>query len=202
MKILVVYYSTYGHLYHLANELGEGARAVPGAEVRVARVPELIPEEIVLHNEGMRAGRELQQDVPIAQLSDMEWADGIAFGSPTRFGNMSAQMKNFIDQLGPLWFKGAFEGKPATCFSSSNTLHGGQESTLLSMTIPLFHFGMVILGVPYSTPELMTTERGGSPYGATTVAGADGSWQPSAAELAIAHAQGKRLAEVTAKLCG
>ncbi|MHB9132586.1 MAG: NAD(P)H:quinone oxidoreductase [Armatimonadota bacterium] len=200
MKILVVYYSTYGHTYQLAQGLVNGARSVDGAEVRLVRVPELVPEEIIQQNAGMLKGREMQQDVPLAQLNDLEWANGIAWGSPTRYGNMASQMKNYIDQAGPLWVKGALENKPATCFTSSNTLHGGQESTTITMMLPLIHLGMIILGVPYSVPGLTTTTRGGTPYGASTVAGANGENCPDETELAIAFAQGKRLAEITRKM--
>ena len=202
MNILVVYYSTFGHVFRLAGAVADGARSVAGTIVKLARVPELIPEEIIRQNDGMLAGRELQREVPIAEIADLDWADGIAFGSPTRYGNMAAQMKNFLDQTGPLWAKGALEGKPATCFTSSNTMHGGQETTIVTMWVPLIHLGMVVLGVPYSTQELFATERGGSPYGASTVAGPDGSRQPTETELTIARIQGKRLAEMAAKLRG
>jgi len=201
MKILVVYYSTYGHLYRLAKAVADGASAA-GAEVRFVRVPELVPADVIAGNAGMQCGAELQKDVAIARLEDADWADGIAFGSPTRFGNMAAQMKNYIDQLGPLWAQGALEGKPATCFTSSNTMHGGQESTLLTMWIPLIHLGMLVHGVPYSVAELMSTQSGGGPYGASTIAGAGGELLPNETELAIARIQGKRLAEITAKVRG
>ena len=201
MNILVVYYSTYGHLYRLANAVVEGAAAT-GANVRLARVQELIPQEVIDGNEGMKCGCDLQKDIPLARIDDAAWADGIAFGSPTRFGNMAAQMKNYIDQLGPLWAQGALEGKPGTCFTSSNTMHGGQESTLFTMWLPLIHLGMLVLGVPYSVSELMSTQSGGGPYGATTVAGAGGELLPNPTELTIARIQGKRLAEITAKVRG
>lgn len=201
-KILVTYYSTYGHVYTLARAIAEGAQSVADTEVRIARVPELIPEEIIQQNESMVQGREMQRDVPFATLDDLEWADGVAFGSPTRYGNMASQMKNYIDQAGPLWARGVMEGKPGTCFTSTSTMHGGQESTLITMWIPLIHLGMLVLGVPYSVGELFTTDRGGGQYGATTVAGPTGGNTPNATELAIAHAQGKRLAEFAKKLRG
>jgi len=202
VNILVVYYSTYGHTYQLAQAEAEGAREGGGTEVKLVRVPELIPEEVIQQNAGMLQGREMQRDVPLAQLSDLEWAHGIAFGSPTRFGNMAAQMKNYLDQAGPLWFKGALEGKPGTCFTSTATMHGGQESTLITMWLPLIHLGMLVHGIPYSVPEINTTDRGGGPYGASTLTGSQGLWQPNACELTIARIQGKRLAEITKKLCG
>lgn len=203
MNILVVYYSTYGHTYQLALAEAEGAQNVEGANVRVVRVPELVPDEIITGNAGMMHGREIQHAVQIAQLDDLEWADGIAFGSPTRYGNMAAQMKNYIDQAGPLWARGVLEGKPATCFTSTSTMHGGQETTIVTMWIPLIHLGMLVLGVPYSVPEINTTDRGGSPYGASTVTGPGvGQEQPNATELTIARGQGRRLAEFAKKLRG
>ncbi len=202
VNILVVYYSTYGHIYQLALAEAEGAREIGGTEVKIVRVPELIPKEVIEQNAAMRAGHELQRDIPLAEISDLEWAHGIAFGSPTRFGNMAAQMKNFIDQTGKLWVRGVMEGKPATCFTSTGTMHGGQESTILTMWVPLVHLGMIILGIPYSVRSLSTTDRGGGPYGATTLAGPQGLLQPNECELAIARLQGKRLATITTKLCG
>jgi NAD(P)H dehydrogenase (quinone) len=203
VNILVVYYSTYGHIFRLAEAEVAGARSVDGADVRLVRVPELVPEEIFRQNPPMQEGRELQREVPLAQLSDLEWADGIAFGSPTRYGNMAAQMKNFLDQTGPLWVKGALEGKAATCFTSTSTMHGGQETTIVTMWIPLIHLGMLVFGVPYSEPEINTTDKGGSPYGASTVAGQGaGPAQPPEIDLTIARKQGKRLAEITKRLRG
>lgn len=204
MNILVVYYSTYGHTFRLAQAEAEGAASVTGAEVRLVRVPELVPDEIISQNAGMLAGRDMQREVAVAQVGDMEWADGVAMGSPTRYGNMTSQMKNYIDQLGALWVKGAMEGKPATCFTSSSTMHGGQETTIVTMWIPLVHLGMLVLGVPYSLPEINTTQRGGSPYGASTVArqGLQAAGCPNDVEITIARAQGRRLAEATLKLRG
>lgn len=202
MKILVVYYSTYGHTYQLAQAEAVGARGVDGADVRLVRVPELVPEEIIAQNESMLRGREMQRAVPLAQISDLEWADGIAFGSPTRFGNMASQMKNYIDQAGPLWVSGLLEGKPSTCFTSTSTMHGGQETTIVTMWLPLIHFGMLVFGVPYSVPEISTTDRGGSPYGATTLSGGSNANQPNDTELTVARIQGRRLAEFARKLRG
>ena len=202
VNILVVYYSTYGHIYQMAKAVAAGAREGGGTEVRVVRVPELVPEEIIMQNPAMLQGHELQRDVPLAQLGDLEWAHGIAFGSPTRYGNMAAQMKNFIDQTGSLWVKGALEGKPGTCFTSTNTMHGGQESTIFTMWLPLIHLGMLVFGVPYSVPEISSTDRGGGPYGASTLAGSQGNLQPNATELTVARVQGKRLATITKQLYG
>lgn len=202
MRILVVYYSTYGHVYQLAKAVVDGARSIQGSEVRLVRVPELVPEEIIQQNAAMLHGREMQHEVPLAQIGDLEWADGIAFGSPTRYGNMASQLKNYIDQAGPLWARGALEGKPATCFTSTATMHGGQETTIVTMWIPLIHLGMVVFGVPYSVPEINFTDRGGSPYGASTVAGSNGELQPNETELAVARYQGCRLAELSKKLRG
>jgi len=203
MNILVVYYSTYGHTYKLAQAVAEGAQSVPGMTVKLTRVAELVPEEIIRQNASMQGGRAMQADVPLADVADLTWADGIAFGSPTRYGNMASQMKNYLDQTGPLWAKGALEGKVATCFTSSATMHGGQESTLITMWIPLIHLGMVVLGVPYSLQEINITERGGGPYGASTVvADRPPEESPNALECTVGRAQGKRLAEITAKLRG
>jgi NAD(P)H dehydrogenase (quinone) len=203
MNILVVYYSTYGHTYKLAQAVVEGAQSAPGMDVKLLRVPELVPEEIFQQNEAMRCGRDMQREVPIATMDDLEWADGIAFGSPTRYGNMAAQMKNYIDQAGPLWARGALEGKVATCFTSSATMHGGQETTLVTMWIPLVHLGMIVLGVPYSLKEINITDRGGGPYGASIVVADRPPWEsPNELEQNVGRAQGKRLAEITTKVRG
>ena len=201
VKILVVYYSTYGNVFQLAKSMSDGAKNA-GAEVKLVRVPELVPESVIEGNPGMKAGREVQKGVPVATLEDLEWADGVAFGSPTRFGNMAAQLKNYLDQTGGLWAKGALVGKPATFFTGSATMHGGQESTLLTMMIPLLHHGMVILGVPYTIPEISSTVKGGGPYGASVLVGPKGDQGVDETELKIAFEQGKRLAETAKKLQG
>lgn len=200
MKILVVYYSMYGNTAKMARAVAEGAKSVEGVEVKIRQVPELVPESIIQANERMRAAKEAQKDIPLVTIEDLVEADGIVFGSPTRFGNMSAQLKNFIDQTGPIWFQGKLIGKPAGVFTSTASLHGGQETTLLSMMIPLLHHGMIIVGIPYSVQELITTTRGGTPYGATAVVGPNSDQPPTETDLKIARELGKRVAEVAKKL--
>ena len=196
-KVLVVYYSGYGHVETLAEAVAAGAREVEGAEVTVKRVPELVPEEVA-----RKSGMKLDQAAPVAQPSELADYDAIVFGTPTRFGNMASQMRNFLDQTGGLWMNGALIGKVGSVFASTNTQHGGQETTITSFHTTLLHQGMVIVGVPYSHPGLSETDEmsGGSPYGATTIAGSDGSRHPSANELDIARFQGRHVAEIAAKL--
>jgi len=196
-KVLVLYYSMYGHVETMARAVAEGAAAVPGTEVTVKRVPELIPEDAA-----RKAGAKLDQEAPIAEPAELAEYDAIVFGTPTRFGNMAAQMRNFLDQTGGLWMKGALIGKLGSVFVSTASQHGGQETTITSFHTTLFHQGMVVVGVPYSAQELLTLDEvsGGTPYGATTIAGGDGSRQPSANELAIARFQGRHVAEIVAKL--
>jgi NAD(P)H dehydrogenase (quinone) len=196
-KVLVLYYSSYGHIETMANAIAAGAASVPGTEVAIRRVPELMPAEIAA-----KAGVKTDQAAPIATVDELPQYDAIIFGTPTRFGNMAAQMRNFLDQTGGLWARGALIGKVGSVFASTATQHGGQEMTITSFHTTLLHHGMIIAGVPYSVPQLtaMDAVQGGTPYGATTLAGPDGSRQPSANELAIAEAQGKRVAELAAKL--
>jgi NAD(P)H:quinone oxidoreductase type IV len=203
MKVYVVFYSMYGHIHTMAQAVAEGAKSVPGAEVSLFQVAELVPPD-VLEKMGAKKAREGFSSVPVIQPAQLADADAIIFGTPTRFGNMAAQMRNFLDQTGGLWAKGALVGKVGSVFCSTGTQHGGQETTLTSFHTTLFHHGMIVVGVPYSCPELtnMNEITGGSPYGATTLAGADGSRQPSANELAIAKFQGKHVAEVAKKLKG
>ena len=198
-KILVLYYSTYGHIETLAQAVAEGARAVPGTEVTIKRVPELMPREVA-----EKAGARLDQEAPLASVAELPDYDAIIFGTPTRFGNMAAQMRNFLDQTGGLWAKGALIGKVGSVFASTATQHGGQETTITSFHTTLLHHGMVIVGVPYSCAGLskMDEVTGGTPYGATTLAGPDGSRRPSANELDIARFQGRHVAEIAAKLAG
>jgi NAD(P)H dehydrogenase (quinone) len=198
-KVLVLYYSMYGHIETMANAVAEGARGVAGTQVDIKRVPEIMPEDVV-----KAAGAKLDQAAPIADVSDLPEYDAIIFGVPTRFGNMSAQMRNFFDQTGGLWAKGALIGKIGSVFASTGTQHGGQETTITSTHTTLLHHGMVIVGVPYSCAGLTNMDEitGGSPYGASTLAGADGSRQPSENELEIARFQGKHVAELAAKLAG
>ncbi|MGQ0661981.1 MAG: NAD(P)H:quinone oxidoreductase [Pseudomonadota bacterium] len=196
-KILVLYYSMYGHIETMAEAVAEGARKVAGAEVTIKRVPELVPEEAA-----RKAGAKLDHKAPIANPHELADYDAIIFGTPTRFGNMAAQMRNFLDQTGGLWVKGALVGKLGSVFTSTGTQHGGQETTITSFHTTLLHQGMVIVGVPYTCAELsnMNEITGGSPYGASTLAGADGKRRPSANELAVARFQGEHIAKIAGKL--
>ncbi len=192
-KILVLYYSMYGHIETMANAVAEGARGVAGTEVTLKRVPDLVPEEVA-----RKAGAKLDQAAPIATVDELANYDAIIFGTPTRFGNMCAQMRNFLDQTGKLWLNGGLIGKLGSVFTSTATQHGGQETTITSFHSTLLHHGMLIVGVPYSCQELMNMNEisGGSPYGASTLAGGDGSRQPSENELKIARFQGDRVAKI------
>ncbi len=204
MKILVVYYSMYGHVLQLAEAVAEGAESVEGAEVILRRVEEFeAVDRIIDGNEYAAQIREKQRAIPFCTLDDLKEADAVLFGSPTRFGNMAAQMKQLIDSMASLWLKGEMEGKPAGVFTSTASSHGGQETTLFTMMAPLLHLGMVVVGVPYSIPGMIHTEgRGGTPYGASTIAGARGELMPTTEDLEIARAQGRRVAEITGKLRG
>jgi NAD(P)H dehydrogenase (quinone) len=204
MKILVVYYSMYGHVLQLARAAAQGARTLAGADVVLRRVQELDSNLAKLQgSKHAQAVLAQQQDVPIATLDDLRAADGVIFGTPTRFGNMCAQMKQYLDGAGELWLSGALEGKPAGVMVSTATTHGGQEVTCLTMMAPLLHLGFIIVGVPYSTPGMLHTEgRGGTPYGATTVAGGMNDLQPAPEDLEIAKALGRRVADVAHKLRG
>lgn len=196
-RILVLYYSMYGHVETMAEAVAEGARG-EGADVIIKRVPELVPEEVA-----RKAGAKLDQPAPIATVDELAGYDAIIFGTPTRFGNMCAQMRNFLDQTGRLWLSGGLAGKVASVFTSTATQHGGQETTITSFHSTLLHQGMVIVGVPYTCQALLNMNEitGGSPYGAGTLAGGDGSRQPSENELEIARFQGRHVAEVARKLC-
>lgn len=195
-KLLVLYYSTYGHIETMANAIAEGARSVDGVEVTLKRVPETMPPEVAA-----KAGAKLDQSAPVATPAELADYDAIIFGTPTRFGNMAAQMRNFLDQTGGLWMQGALIGKVGSVFTSTGT-GGGNESTILTTIPTLLHHGMIYVGLPYSAPELtdISEVRGGSPYGAATIAGADGSRQPSEKELSLARFQGKHVAGIAAKL--
>ena len=201
IKVQVVFYSMYGHVYKMAQAVVEGAKQVPGTEVSLYQVPELIPDE-VLEKHGAKAAKAAFAKVPVATVDQLADAHAIIFGTPTRFGNMAAQMRNFLDQTGSLWAKGALVGKIGSVFASTGTQHGGQETTITSFHTTLLHQGMVIVGVPYSESGLMHMGdiTGGTPYGATTIAGADGSRQPSENELKIARYQGKHVVELATKL--
>ena len=196
-KILVLYYSAYGHVERMAQAVAEGARSVPGTEVTIKRVAELLSEEV-----GRKAGMKLEQKAPIASVEELSNYDAIIFGTPTRFGNMAAQMRNFLDQTGGLWVKGALVGKVASVFASTATQHGGQETTITSFHSTLLHHGMIIVGLPYSFAGLTRMDEisGGTPYGATTLARADGSRQPSENELEGARFQGRHVAEIAGRL--
>lgn len=198
-KVLVLYYSSYGHIEKMAHAVAEGAKSVPGTQVEVKRVPELVPDDVA-----KRSGHKLDQAAPIAKPDELANYDAIIFGAPTRFGNMAAQMRNFLDQTGGLWVKGALIGKVGSVFTSSATQHGGQESTILSFHTTLLHQGMVIVGLPYSAKAQMRMDEitGGSPYGASTITGGDGSRQPSEGELSMARFQGEHVAKIAAKLSG
>jgi NAD(P)H dehydrogenase (quinone) len=201
IKVQVIFYSMYGHVYRMAEAIAEGAKQVPGVEVSLFQVPELVPDE-VLAKYGATAAKAAFAKVPIAKVDQLAEAHAIIFGTPTRFGNMAAQMRNFLDQTGGIWAKGSLIGKVGSVFASTGTQHGGQETTLTSFHSTLLHHGMVIVGVPYSESGLthMSDITGGTPYGATTLAGPDGSRQPSENELKIARYQGKHVAEIAAKL--
>jgi NAD(P)H dehydrogenase (quinone) len=198
-KVLVLYYSMYGHIETMAEAIAEDARGVAGAEVTVKRVPETIPAD-----RAAQIGVKLDQKAPEATVDELADYDAIIFGTPTRFGNMAGQMRTFLDQTGGLWVKGALVGKIGSVFSSTASQHGGQETTITSFHNTLLHHGMVIVGVPYAFPGLtnMSEISGGTPYGATTMAGTDGKRQPTQNELDIARYQGKHVAELAAKLAG
>ena len=195
-KILVLYYSMYGHVETLAGAIAEGARSVAGAEVTVKRVAETMPPDVA-----PKSGAKLDQTAPVASPKELGDYDAIIFGTPTRFGNMAAQMRNFLDQTGGLWAKGVLVGKVGSVFTSTGT-GGGNESTIISVVITLMHHGMIYVGLPYACPELadVSEVKGGSPWGAATIAGPDGSRQPSAKELAQARFQGQRVASIAKKL--
>ncbi|MDN7609667.1 NAD(P)H:quinone oxidoreductase [Burkholderia multivorans] len=196
-KVLVLYYSSYGHVETMAQQVAEGAKSVPSVEVTLKRVPETIPAD-----QAKAIGIKTDQAAPVATVDELANYDAILFGTPTRFGNMAGQMRTFLDQTGGLWMKGALVGKIGSVFASTGTQHGGQETTITSFHTTLLHHGMVIVGVPYACSGLVNMNEitGGTPYGATTLAGADGSRQPSANELDIARYQGKHVAELAVKL--
>ena len=203
MRVKVIFYSMYGHIYQMAEAMAEGVREVEGAEVELLQVAELMPDE-ALEKSGAKQARQAFAHIPVAKPDDLADADGIIFGAPTRFGNMCAQMRNFLDQAGGLWMQNALVGKAGSVFTSSATQHGGQETTITSFHTTLLHLGMVIVGLPYSEARQMTLEEisGGSPYGASTITGGDGSRMPSENELAMARFQGRHVAAIAKKLAG
>ena len=196
-KVLVLYYSTYGHVEAMANAVADGARAVAGTEVTVKRVPELMPREIA-----EKSHVKLDQAAPVAEPGELADYDAIIVGTPTRYGRMAAQMANFLDQTGALWFGDKLVGKVGSVFASTASQHGGQETTIMSTIVNLMHLGMTIVGMPYTEKRLLDLSQmsGGTPYGATTIAAGDGSRQPSENELTIAKSQGRHVAEVTGAL--
>ena len=201
VKVQVVFYSMYGHIYQMAQAVAEGARQVAGAQVDLFQVAELMPPE-VLTRVGAAEAKKAFAQVPVIKPEQLLEADAIIFGTPTRFGNMAAQMRNFLDQTGQIWAKGGLAGKIGSVFSSTASQHGGQETTITSFHTTLFHHGMIVVGVPYACQELnnMSEITGGTPYGATTITGGDGKRLPSANELAIAKFQGKHVAGIAARL--
>jgi NAD(P)H dehydrogenase (quinone) len=200
-KVHVIFYSMYGHIYRMAEAEAEGARSVEGVEVTLYQVPELVPEEALVRT-GAAEARKAFAHIPVATPSMLTEADAIIFGTPTRFGNMCAQMRNFLDQTGRIWLEGGLVGKVASVFSSTATQHGGQETTITSFHSTLLHHGMIIVGVPYAEQRLLNMEEitGGTPYGASTLAGGDGSRQPSENELEIAKYQGRHVAGIAKRL--
>jgi len=203
MKVKAIFYSMYGHIYRMAEAIAQGAREVQGAEVELLQVPELIPD-VALEKSGAKKARQAFAHISVAKPGDLADADAIIFGTPTRFGNMCAQMRNFFDQTGGLWAQNSLVGRVGSVFTSTATQHGGQETTLISSYITLLHHGMVIVGLPYSETRQTTLDEisGGSPYGASTITGGDGSRWPSENELAMARFQGRHVATITKKLVG
>ena len=203
MKIKIVFYSMYGHIYRMAEAVAEGVREVEGAAVEMLQVPELVPED-VLEKSGAKKAREAFAHIPVARPDDLADADAVIFGIPTRFGNMCAQMRNFLDQTGGLWSQNALVGTVGSVFTSTATQHGGQETTIICSYVTLLHLGMVIVGLPYSETRQFTLDEitGGSPYGASTITGGDGSRMPSENELAMARFQGRHVATIAKKLAG
>ncbi len=203
MKVLIVYYSTYGHVHKMAEAVAEGVKKVNGAEAIMRRVPETLPDE-VLAKMGAVDAQKAFSNVPVCTVEELASADALIFGTPTRFGNMCGQMRQFLDATGQLWAQGALVGKVGSVFTSSATQHGGQESTILSFHISLLHHGFVIVGLPYAFQGQMRIDEitGGSPYGASTIAGGSGERMPSENELDAARFQGKHVAEIASKLRG
>ncbi len=201
MKVLIVFYSLYGHVYRLAEAMAEGVKEVPGVEALLRRVPETLSEEI-LKKMGALEPQKAFAHIPVCQVEELASADAIIFGTPTRFGNMCGQMRQFLDATGQLWAKGALVGKVGGVFTSSATQHGGQESTILTFHVTLLHHGMILVGLPYTFEGQMRMDEitGGSPYGASTIAGGKGERMPSANELAAARFQGKHIATIAWKL--
>jgi NAD(P)H dehydrogenase (quinone) len=201
MKVLVVFYSTYGHVHKMAEAIVAGAREVTGAEVEIRRVPETLSQE-VLEKMGAVDAQKAFSQIPVCSVDELAQADAIIFGTPTRFGNMCGQMRQFLDATGQLWANGSLVGKVGSVFTSTATQHGGQESTILTFHVTLFHHGFIVVGLPYAFQGQMRLDEitGGSPYGASTIAGGDGSRMPSENELEAARFQGKHVAGIATKL--
>jgi NAD(P)H dehydrogenase (quinone) len=201
MKVFIVYYSLYGHIHRMAEAMAEGAKGVGGTEVSLYRVPETLTEE-VLKKMGALEAQKGMASIPVCKVEELAQADAIIFGTPTRFGNMCGQMRQFLDATGGLWSQGALVGKVGSVFTSSATQHGGQESTILSFHVTLLHHGMIVVGLPYAFAGQMRIDEmsGGSPYGASTIAGGKGERMPSENELAAARFQGRHVAEITSRL--
>jgi NAD(P)H dehydrogenase (quinone) len=201
MNVLIVYYSMHGHIRRMADAVKEGAAGVNSTDVRICRVPETLPEDVLIKM-GALETQKAQAHVPVCKIADLVWAHAIIFGAPTRFGNMCGQMRQFLDATGGLWSKGSLVGKVGSVFTSSATQHGGQESTIISFHFTLLHQGMIIVGLPYSFAGQMRMDEitGGSPYGASTISGSDGKRMPSENELNAARFQGRHVAEIAVKL--
>jgi len=198
-KIMVLYYSMFGNTYLMAKAVCDGIET-EGGESLLRTVPELVPQSAIDGNEGMKKAKELQRDVTVAEIKELKNIDGIILGSPTRFGNMCSQLRNFLDQTGELWIKGSLIDKPAGVFCCTGTLHGGQETTLISMMFTLLHHGALIVGVPYSVQELISTTKGGTPYGPTAVVGSSADQPPTETDLKIAQELGKRITRIAKEL--
>ena len=201
MKVLVVFYSTYGHVYKMAGAIAAGAGEVAGAKVEIRRVPETLPQEVLEKMGAVDAQKGFSQ-IPVCTVEELAQADAIIFGTPTRFGNMCGQMRQFLDATGQLWANGSLVGKVGSVFTSTATQHGGQESTILTFHVTLLHHGLIVVGLPYAFQGQMRLDEitGGSPYGASTIAGGDGSRMPSENELEAARFQGKHVAGIASKL--
>ena len=201
MKLQIIFYSMYGHIYRMAEGVAQGAREVQGAEVSLYQVPELLPDDVLVKT-GAKQAKQAFAHVPVATVDQLANADAIIFGAPTRYGNVVAQVQSFLDATGQLWLKGSLIGKVGSVFTSTATQHGGQETTIRSLHTELFHHGMVVVGVPYSCQELMNMSEisGGTPYGASTMAGPKGDRQPTQNELTIARFQGRHVTQIAAKL--
>lgn len=200
VKVYIIFYTRYGNTLKLAEMIAEGVNSVRGCEAILRRTAELAPEEIIQKDERWKRMREALKKIPEAKMSDLFDADAVIFGSPTRYGNMSSSLKDFIDKTAGVWVKGGLIGKVGAAFTSSTSIHGGQETTLLTMFIPMLHHGMIIAGIPYSEEALFTTSAGGSPYGASAVTGVMADQPHTAEAQALAKALGKRVAELAMKL--